>query len=52
MYYINIMDLNTGKEWQEKFDSYYLFRDRVIKLKYSKKLIILSRSRLESEKYR
>ena len=46
MYYLNIMDLTTGKEWKEEYDSYYLFRKRVMKLKYSKKLIILSRSKL------
>ena len=47
MYYIIIMDLTTGKEWKEEFDSYYFFRKRVMKLKYSKKLIILERSKLE-----
>lgn len=52
MYFINIMDLTTGKEWKEEFDSYYIFRNRVIKLKHSKKLVMLSRSRLEEEKYR
>lgn len=47
MYFINIYDMTTDKLWQERFDSYYLFRKRVIKLKYSKKLIITSRSNLE-----
>lgn len=51
MYYIEIYDNKTDKTWTEKFDSYYLFRKRIIKLKYSKKLIIISRSLLESEKY-
>lgn len=46
MYYIIVMDLTTGREWKEEFDSYYFFRKRVIKLKYSKKLIILERSRM------
>ena len=47
MYYINIMDLRTGKEWKEEFDSYYFFRKRVIKLKHSTNLVMLSRSKLE-----
>lgn len=46
MYFINIYDKTTDKSWIEEFDSYYLFRKRVIKLKYSKKLIITSRSSL------
>ena len=46
MYYIIVMDLTTGHEWKEEFDSYYFFRKRVIKLKHSKKLIILERSRM------
>lgn len=46
MYFINIYDKTTNKAWCENFDSYYLFRKRVIKLKYSKKLIITSRSLL------
>lgn len=46
MYFINIYDKTTSKTWCEKFDSYYLFRKRVTKLKYSKKLIIASRSLL------
>ena len=46
MYYINITDLETGKNWKEEFDSYYIFRKRVTKLKYSKKLVVTSRSAL------
>lgn len=46
MYYINITDLETGKNWKEEFDSYYLFRKRVIKLEHSKKLFITSRNNL------
>ena len=46
MYFINIIDLTTGKEWKEEFDSYYLFRKRYYRLKYSKKLIMTSHSRL------
>ena len=44
MFYINILDTSTGKTWKEKFDSYYFFRKRVMKLKYSKKLMVTSRS--------
>ena len=44
MYYINILDISNNKTWCEEFDSYYFFRKRVIKLKYSKKLQITSRS--------
>lgn len=49
MYYIKILDFTTNRTWKEEFDSYYLFRKRVIKLKYSNKLMIISRSLLESE---
>lgn len=49
MYYIKILDTTTNRNWKEKFDSYYLFRKRVIKLKYSNKLMIISRSLLEKE---
>lgn len=46
MFYINIYDNSTAKSWMEEFDSYYLFKKRVNKLKYSKKLFITSRSNL------
>ena len=46
MYFINIYDKSRGKSWKEEFDSYYFFRKRVTKLKYSKKLVITSRSAL------
>ena len=46
MYFINIYDKTTEKTWKEEFSSYYFFRKRVMKLKYSKKLIITSRSLL------
>lgn len=48
MYFINIYDKSTSKSWQEDFDSYYLFSKRVTKLKYSKKLVITSRSNLNT----
>ena len=44
MLYIEIYDTTTNKCWTETFDSYYLFRKRVNKLKYSKKLLITRRS--------
>lgn len=46
MYYIKILDLTSGKEWKEEYDSYYLFRKRYYRLLYSKKLIITSHSSL------
>lgn len=51
MYYIEIYDKENDKSWHEEFDSYYLFRKRVIKLKHSKKLIMIARSLLENEMY-
>lgn len=45
-FYINIYDKSTSKSWKEEFDSYYFFRKRVTKLKYSKKLVVTSRSAL------
>lgn len=44
MYYIEIYDTATNKSWVEEFVSYYQFRKRAIKLNYSKKLQIISRS--------
>ena len=44
MYFINILDKSTDKTWCEYYDSYYIFKKRVNKLKYSNKLIIISRS--------
>lgn len=49
MYYMEIYDKSTGKFWREEFGSYYTFRKRCIKLKYSKKLVVTSRSLLEEE---
>lgn len=46
MYEINILDNTTSKTFNETYDSYYLFRKRVTKLRYSSKLIILSHSNL------
>ena len=44
MYFINIYDKTTDKSWKEEFDSEYLFRKRLAKLKYSKKLVVTSKS--------
>ena len=41
-----IYNSETNKSWKEEFDSYYFFRKRVTKLKYSKKLVVTSRSAL------
>lgn len=46
MYEINIYDTTTNKNWTETFNSYYLFRKRVMKLNHSRKLKIISRSTL------
>ena len=51
MYFIEIYDKTNDNSWKEEFDSYYIFRKRVIKLKYSKKLIMIARSLLENEMY-
>lgn len=51
MYYIEIYCYDNEKSWIEKFESYYLFRKRVIKLEHSERLVILSRSLLENERY-
>ena len=46
MFYINIFDNTTNKTWREEFESYYLLKKRVNKLRYSKKLQVTSRSNL------
>lgn len=52
MYYtIEIYSYKTERSWIEKYESYYLFRKRVIKLRFSKDLVILSRSLLEEERW-
>lgn len=50
LFFINIYDYETDKYWTEKYYDYESFRKRVIKLNYSKRLVITSRSLLESEK--
>lgn len=44
VFYINIYDNSTSKSWKEEFESYYLFKKRVNKLRFSKKLQVTSRS--------
>ena len=46
MFEINIYDTTTKKSWEEEFDSYYLFRKRYNKLRFSKKLVMTSYSNL------
>lgn len=43
MLFINILDTTTNKLWQETFDSEYLYRKRLNKLRFSKKLKVTSR---------
>ena len=50
MFFINIFDKTTNKQWEELFNDYYAFQKRYYRLKYSKKLIITSRSLLYWEK--
>ena len=45
-YFINIFDTTTNKTWCEEFESYYFFRKRLTKLKYSKKLVVTSKSNI------
>lgn len=46
MYFIRIYNSETNKSWKEEFESYYLFKKRVNKLKYSKKLVVTSKSNI------
>lgn len=46
MYFINLYDTTTKKSWEENYDSYYLFRKRVMKLRHSSKLTMVSYSGL------
>lgn len=39
---IKIFNTETNKTWIEKFESYYFMQKRLNKLKYSKKLKVLS----------
>ena len=46
MFFVNIYDKLNDRCWKEEFESYYLFRKRITKLKYSKKLKVISRSNI------
>ena len=46
MYEIKILDNTTNKTFNENYDSYYLFRKRVMKLRHSSKLTMVSYSGL------
>ena len=46
MFEIKILDIEKDKVFVENYDSYYLFRKRITKLRYSVKLIMLSHSNL------
>lgn len=46
MYNLKIEDRETTRTWEEHFDSYYLFRKRYYKLKYSKRLRVIRHSNL------
>lgn len=47
MFYMNIYDNTTGKAWREEFEQWDIFYKRYRKLKYSKKLWVLSHSKLD-----
>lgn len=46
MYFIKLYDKTTDKSWEERYEIEYLFRKRLTKLKYSKKLIVTSKSNI------
>ena len=46
MFKIEIYDSQENKSWEEEYDSYYLFRKRVIKIKHSDRLKIIFMSNL------
>ncbi len=45
MFVIKLLDKKTNKSFEKIFDSLYLFNKFLIKVKYSKKLQILSTSK-------
>lgn len=47
MFYMNVYDNTTGKAWREEFGQWDIFYKRYCKLKYSKKLWVLSHSKLD-----
>lgn len=49
MYFINIYDNTTKKRWEERFWDYLAFKYRMTRLKYSKKLVVVSSSLVYQE---
>ena len=47
MYWLNIYDNTTGKIWKEEYNTWNEMHKRYTKLKYSKKLWVLSHSSLD-----
>lgn len=47
MFFMNVYDNTTGKVWREEFEQWDIFYKRYCKLKYSKKLWVLSHSKLD-----
>ena len=48
-YFMNVYDITTGNAWREEFENWKDFYKRYCKLKYSKKLMVLSHSNLDQE---
>ena len=46
-FYMNVYDKTTGNAWREEFENWKDFYKRYCKLKYSKKLMVLSHSNLD-----
>lgn len=46
MFEIKILDIVNDKVFEENYESYYLFRKRVMKLRHSSKLTMVSHSGL------
>lgn len=46
-FYMNVYDKTTGNAWREEFTSWASFYKRYCKLKHSKKLWVLSHSKLD-----
>lgn len=46
MFTIKLLDKKTNKSFEKKFDNFYLFNKFLAKVKYSKKLVILSTTKI------
>ena len=42
MFKVEIQDRESGRSWEEEYESYAIYRKRIIKLRHSKKLRLLS----------